>query len=66
VGYKLPEELWQLYCTMSLFRRQFAKGDLPLMKKLAAETEEQLKQVGDVRSALEYLKIEIAKLSHKK
>jgi Domain of unknown function (DUF1843) len=43
-----------------------AKGDVPLMKKLLAEAEEHLKQVGDVRAALEYLKIEIAKLSHKR
>ena len=40
-----------------------AKGDLPRMKKLAAEAEEHLKQVGDVQAALEYLKIEIAKAS---
>jgi hypothetical protein len=43
-----------------------AKGDLARMKQLAAEAEEQLKQVGDVRAALEYLKIEIAKHSHKR
>ncbi|MGD0300693.1 MAG: DUF1843 domain-containing protein [Bryobacteraceae bacterium] len=42
-----------------------AKGDLPRMKQLAAEAEEHLKQAGNVRAALEYLKIEIAKLSHK-
>jgi hypothetical protein len=42
------------------------KGDLARMKQLAAEAEEHLKQVGDVRAALEYLKIEIAKHSHKR
>jgi len=42
-----------------------AKGDLAQMKKVAAEAEQHLQQVGDVRSALEYLKIEIAKHSHK-
>jgi hypothetical protein len=36
---------------------------LPRMKQLAAEAEEHLKQAGDVRAALEYLKIEIAKAS---
>jgi len=40
-----------------------AKGDLPRMKQLAAEAEEHLKQAGNVRAALEYLKIEIAKAS---
>jgi hypothetical protein len=35
------------------------------MKQVAAEAEAHLKQVGDVRAALEYLKIEIAKASHK-
>jgi hypothetical protein len=40
-----------------------AKGDLPRMKQLVVEAEEHLKQVGDVRAALEYLKIEIAKAS---
>lgn len=42
-----------------------AKGDLPRMKQLAAETERHLQQVGEVRSALEFLKIEIAKHEHK-
>jgi hypothetical protein len=42
-----------------------AKGDLAQMKKLAAEAEQHLQQTGDVSAALEYLKIEIAKLSHK-
>jgi HPt (histidine-containing phosphotransfer) domain-containing protein len=40
-----------------------ATGDLARMKKLAAEAEQHLKQVGDVRAALENLKIEIAKAS---
>jgi hypothetical protein len=42
-----------------------AKGDLPRMKQLAKEAEEHLKQVGDVSAALEYLKLEIAKLLRK-
>lgn len=42
-----------------------AKGDLAHMKQLANEAERQLQEMGDVRSALEYLKIEIARLSHK-
>ncbi len=42
-----------------------AKGDLAKMKQLAVDTEKYLQQVGDVRAALEYLKIEIAKHSHK-
>jgi len=42
-----------------------AKGDLAKMKQLAADTEKYLQQVGDVRAALEYLKIEIARHSHK-
>jgi phage shock protein A len=42
-----------------------AAGDLARMKQLAAEAEEHLKQVGNVRAALEYLKLEIAKLSRK-
>jgi len=43
-----------------------AKGDLAQMKQLAASAEQYLQQAGDVRTALEYLKIEIAKLEHKK
>jgi len=42
-----------------------AKGDLAKMKQLAVSAEQHLQQAGDVRTALEYLKIEIAKLSHK-
>ena len=40
-----------------------AQGDLARMKQLAVEAEAHLKQVGDVRAALEYLKIEIARAS---
>lgn len=43
-----------------------AKGDLAQMKQLASEAERQLQEIGDVHSALEYLKIEIARLSHKR
>jgi hypothetical protein len=39
------------------------KGDLARMKQLAAEAEQHLKDVGDVRAALEYLKIEIVRRS---
>ena len=42
-----------------------AKGDLARMKQLAAGGEQHLAQTGDVRSALEYLKIEIAELEQK-
>lgn len=42
-----------------------AKGDLPRMKQLAVEAEKHLQETGDVRSALEYLKIEIARLEHR-
>jgi Domain of unknown function (DUF1843) len=38
-----------------------ARGDLAEMKKLLVEAEEHLKEHGDVRAALEALKIEIAK-----
>jgi Domain of unknown function (DUF1843) len=43
-----------------------AKGDLAQMKQLAAEAEQHIKDHGDVRSALEILKIEIAKKEQKK
>jgi hypothetical protein len=46
-------------------QQAIASGDLANMKQVAAAAEQHLQQVGDVRSALEYLKIEIAKLSHK-
>jgi hypothetical protein len=42
-----------------------AQGDLPKMKQLAAEAEKQLRETGDVGAALEYLKIEIARLEHR-
>ena len=42
-----------------------AKGDLAQMKQVAAQAEQHLQQAGDVRAALEYLKIEIAKHEHK-
>ena len=42
-----------------------AKGDLARMKQLATEAEAHLQEVGDVPAALEYLRIEIAKLEHK-
>jgi hypothetical protein len=42
-----------------------AKGDLSQMKRLAAEAEDHLKKAGDVSAALEYLKIEIARLEHR-
>jgi len=42
-----------------------ATGDLSKMKQLAVEAEKHLQEVGDVRSALEYLKIEIARLEHR-
>jgi hypothetical protein len=47
-------------------QQAIAKGDLAQMRQVAADAERHLQQVGDVRTALEYLKIEIAKLSHKK
>jgi hypothetical protein len=46
-------------------QQAIASGDLAHMKQVAAAAEQHLQQVGDVRSALAYLKIEIAKLSHK-
>lgn len=42
-----------------------AGGNLDEMKKLAKQAEEHLHEYGDVRSALEALKVEIAKLEHK-
>jgi Domain of unknown function (DUF1843) len=42
-----------------------AKGDLQKMKQLAAEAEKHLQETGDVGAALEYLKIEIARLEHR-
>ncbi len=43
-----------------------ASGNLAEMKKLAAQAEQHLAEHGDVRAALEALKVEIAKLEHKK
>lgn len=42
-----------------------ATGDLAAMKKIAAEAEAYLRSHGDVSSALEVLKVEIAKLEVK-
>jgi hypothetical protein len=42
-----------------------AKGDLAKMKQLATEAEAYLQKAGDVRAALEYLKLEIARHEHK-
>jgi len=50
----------------SPIQEAIAHGNLPRMMQLAAEAEAYLKQVGDVRAALEYLKIEIAKASQGK
>ena len=46
-------------------QQAIARGDLPRMKQLAQEAEKQLQEMGDLRSALELLKIEIARLSYK-
>ena len=46
--------------------RCIARGDLDEMKKLVNEAEQHLRDHGDVRAALEALKVEIAKLEHKK
>lgn len=43
-----------------------ATGDLRKMKKLVPQAEKQLKSWGDLRSALEVLKVEIAKLEAKR
>jgi primosomal protein N' len=48
-----------------VIQRAIASGDLAEMKRAAQQAEEHLRQTGDVRSALENLKIEIAKLEHK-
>jgi hypothetical protein len=42
-----------------------AGGDLPKMKQLCAEAEQQLSEYGDLRAALEVLKAEIAKAEAK-
>ena len=41
-------------------------GDIHKMKQVAQEAEHYLQQAGDVPSALQALKIEIAKAEHKK
>lgn len=41
-----------------------ARKDLAAMKQLAVEAEERLRQMGDLRAALEYLKLEITRLEH--
>jgi len=46
-------------------QQAIASGDLTRMKKLVTEAERHLAEWGDVRSSLEYLKIEIAKMEHK-
>ena len=46
--------------------RCIARGNLDEMKKLVNEAEQHLREHGDVRAALEALKVEIAKLEHKK
>ena len=46
-------------------RQAMAKSDLQDMKRLVQEAEKHLETYGDVRTALEVLKIEIAKLEHK-
>jgi len=47
-------------------QQAIAKGDLAHMKTVAAEAEAHLKEYGDIRSSLALLKVEIAKLEHKK
>jgi hypothetical protein len=42
-----------------------AEGNLQRMQQLEKQAEQQLAQYGDLRSALEILKVEIAKLQHK-
>ncbi len=46
-------------------QQAIARGDLAAMKRLAAEAEQHLQQTGDVRTALEALKIEIARHEYK-
>jgi hypothetical protein len=46
-------------------QQAIASGDLAHMKRLVVEAERQLGEFGDLRSSLEVLKIEIAKLEHK-
>lgn len=42
-----------------------ARGDLDRMKSLVSEAEDYLRQTGDVRVALEQLKLEIEKASQR-
>ncbi len=42
-----------------------ASGDLQRMKAMVQQTEEWLREVGDVSAALEALKLEIAKLERR-
>jgi hypothetical protein len=43
-----------------------AGGNLDEMRKLATQAEQHLSEHGDVRAALEALKVEIARFEHKK
>jgi hypothetical protein len=43
-----------------------ASGNLDEMKQLATQAEKHLAEHGDVRAALEALKVEIARFEHKK
>jgi hypothetical protein len=58
----LPSSMAIYGCVM---RRAMVKGDLQEMKRLAQEAEEHLEKHGDVRTILEVLKTEIAKLESK-
>jgi len=46
-------------------RQAAASGDLSEMKRLAEQAEAQLAEQGDLRAALEVLRLEIAKLEYK-
>ena len=47
-------------------QQAIASGDLEHMKRIAGDAEKYLKEYGDVRSALEVLKMEIARHEAKK
>ena len=47
-------------------QQAIAKGDLANMKQVAAAAEQHLQHTGDVRAALDALKVEIAKHEHKR
>lgn len=49
-----------------VMHQAIATGNLQEMKRVAQQAEEHLKEFGDVRSSLEHLKIEIAKLEGKR